>query len=123
MPRRPASDRVGFDYFLDPPTLPSISTGQPSSSAISKRRSPTSGAQLTTMREGDSAKRHAAAGSVPYDTPSLLRVAETAPYLHDGRARTLEVIFAKYNPTGGHGAAADLSPDQLRDLLEYLRSL
>ncbi len=58
-----------------------------------------------------------------YDTPSLVRVVETAPYLHDGRAETLSEIFTRYNPTGLHGDAADLSPERLADLVEYLKSL
>ena len=44
-----------------------------------------------------------------------------APYLHDGRAATLEEIFTKHNLSGLHGQAADLSPAELADLVEYLR--
>jgi YVTN family beta-propeller protein len=57
------------------------------------------------------------------DTPSLVRVAETPPYLHDGRAGSLTEIFTRWNPAGEHGGAADLSADQLADLIEYLKSL
>lgn len=58
-----------------------------------------------------------------FDTPSLYRISETAPYLHDGRATTLDEIFTRFNPAGLHGAAADLSPDELRDLVAYLKTL
>ncbi|MGE5194601.1 MAG: cytochrome c peroxidase [Deltaproteobacteria bacterium] len=58
-----------------------------------------------------------------FDTPTLLRISTTAPYLHDGRAATLEEIFAKYNPAGLHGRAADLPPQELADLVAFLRSL
>src|SRR5262249_24061805 len=58
-----------------------------------------------------------------FDTPSLRGVARTAPYLHDGRAGTLEEIFSKHNPKQLHGAAHALSPDEMKDLVAYLKSL
>jgi mono/diheme cytochrome c family protein len=61
--------------------------------------------------------------SETYDTPSLIRIAETAPYLHDGRAESLEAIFQKHNPSKRHGNAASLDAMQLADLIEYLKSL
>ena len=56
------------------------------------------------------------------DTPQLLNVALTAPYLHDGSARTLEEIWTVYNPNDKHGRTNDLSKDELNDLIEYLRT-
>jgi hypothetical protein len=61
--------------------------------------------------------------SAGIDTPSLRGVARTAPYLHDGRAATLEEIFTRYNPTRRHGAAHRLSAEELRDLVRFLKSL
>ena len=58
-----------------------------------------------------------------FDAPNLNNVYESAPYLHDGRATTLEEIWTKYNDEDQHGVANDLSKDQLNDLIEYLRSL
>jgi YVTN family beta-propeller protein len=60
---------------------------------------------------------------VEFDTPALLRISTTAPYLHDGRAATLEEVLTRYNTAGLHGRAADLSIGQLADLVEYLKSL
>jgi YVTN family beta-propeller protein len=57
------------------------------------------------------------------DTPSLRGVARTAPYLHDGRAATLEDIFIRHNAGRRHGAAHRLTPAELRDLVAYLESL
>jgi cytochrome c peroxidase len=57
------------------------------------------------------------------DTPALRGVGRTAPYLHDGRAATLEEIFTKHNPDKRHGAAHLLSDDELNDLIAYLKSL
>ena len=57
------------------------------------------------------------------DVPHLAGAYDTDPYLHDGRARTLEEIFGKYNPQKLHGKAHDLSPAEMQDLLEYVREL
>jgi cytochrome c peroxidase len=58
-----------------------------------------------------------------FDTPSLRGLRFTAPYLHDGRAATLEEIFTKYNLRHRHGQAHTLTPEELSDLLVFLESL
>ncbi len=58
-----------------------------------------------------------------FNTPSLLGVARTAPYLHDGRATTLEEVFTKHNQEKRHGDAHQLTPAELADLIAYLKSL
>jgi YVTN family beta-propeller protein len=60
---------------------------------------------------------------LPVDVPHLLGVYDGAPYLHDGRAKTLEEIFQKHNALKLHGKAHELTPDELRDLLAYVREL
>ena len=47
----------------------------------------------------------------------------TAPYLHDGRAVTLEEIWTLYSPDDRHGVTSDLGKQGLNDLIEYLRTL
>jgi cytochrome c peroxidase len=47
----------------------------------------------------------------------------TAPYLHDGSARTLEEIWTVFNPKDTHGVTNDLQKDELNDLIEYLKTL
>ena len=54
--------------------------------------------------------------------PPLTNIALTAPYLHDGSARTLEEIWTVYNPDDRHGRTNDLTKDELNDLIEYLRT-
>jgi len=55
------------------------------------------------------------------DTPSLIEVWRTAPYLHDGRAATLrEVLVDHQHPDG---RATRLTPADLNDLLMFLESL
>lgn len=58
-----------------------------------------------------------------FDTPTLIEVWRTAPYLHDGRAATMEDVFRKHNPDNRHGRTSDLSPDDLAALVEYVLSL
>ena len=58
-----------------------------------------------------------------FDIPHLLGVWNRAPYLHDGRAKTLLEIFQQHNPHDEHSTTSDLSEDQLRDLVEYLKTL
>ncbi len=57
------------------------------------------------------------------DTPSLLGVWATAPYLHDGRAPDLRAVLVTENPDDRHGRTGHLTPAQLDDLIAYLRQL
>jgi YVTN family beta-propeller protein len=57
------------------------------------------------------------------DVPQLTNIALTAPYLHDGSARTLEEIWTVFNPKDTHGVTNDLNKDELNDLIEYLKTL
>ena len=79
-----------------------------------------------TMR-GGGAKRLETIGltaeGIKLDIPHLVGVYATAPYLHDGRAATLEEIFSKYNTQHLHGKADELSDTQMKDLIEYVREL
>ena len=58
-----------------------------------------------------------------FDTPTLIEVWRTAPYLHDGSVATLRDLLTLANPNGRHGKTSHLSADQIRDLCEYLLSL
>lgn len=58
-----------------------------------------------------------------YDTPTLLSVYRTAPYLHHGEARTLEDVLRKCNPEDKHGKTSHLSDAQVADLVEFLKAL
>lgn len=58
-----------------------------------------------------------------YDTPTLLGVYRSAPYLHHGEAKTLEEVFTTLNPDDQHGKTKHLTKDQIADLIEYLKCL
>jgi YVTN family beta-propeller protein len=58
-----------------------------------------------------------------FDTPQLVDLEMTAPYLHDGKALTLEEIWTVYNPDDTHGYTRDIGKSGLNDLIEYLKTL
>ncbi|MFQ5640183.1 MAG: beta-propeller fold lactonase family protein [bacterium] len=72
-------------------------------------------ADVGTLAKTDSPKE--------FDVTHLVNLYATAPYLHDGRAATLEEIWTKFNPDDKHGVANDLTKAQLNDLVEYLKVL
>jgi len=57
------------------------------------------------------------------DTPTLLGVWETAPYLHDGSAPTLRDVITSKNPDDLHGFVSSLTPSEIDQLVAYLREL
>jgi DNA-binding beta-propeller fold protein YncE len=57
------------------------------------------------------------------DTPHLLGIGASAPYLHDGRAKTLEELWTTYQKNDLHGVSSYWSKEQLNDLVEYLKTL
>jgi len=58
-----------------------------------------------------------------FDVPHLNNIYATPPYLHDGRASSLDEIWTLYNVKDTHGLTNDLTKDQLNDLIEYLKTL
>lgn len=61
--------------------------------------------------------------SILFDTPHLNNIYASPPYLHDGRAETLEEIWTIYGKEDKHGYVNDMSKIQLNDLVDYLKSL
>ncbi len=57
-----------------------------------------------------------------FDVPHLNNVYDSAPYLHNGIAQTLEEIWTVYNPNDKHSVTNDLTKDQLNDLIEYIKT-
>lgn len=54
-----------------------------------------------------------------WDTPTLIEVWRTAPYLFDGRAATLHETFNDHK----HGINQKVSPKEMDELVEYVNSL
>lgn len=58
-----------------------------------------------------------------YDTPTLLGIYRSAPYLHDGSAATLQQMLSTSNPNDQHGKTQHLSDQQINDLVQFLKAL
>ena len=58
-----------------------------------------------------------------FDTPTLVEVWRTAPYLHDGRAATIKDVLTEFNKKDMHGKTSDLTEKQIEELVEYILSL
>lgn len=57
------------------------------------------------------------------NTPSLLGVSRTAPYLHDGSAQTLEERLLRERDSNLHGETATLTDADIDALVHYLKTL
>lgn len=82
-----------------------------------------SGPKYTSNKSFDVGTGRVTDRSPLVDTPQLPDIAYSAPYLHDGAARSLEEIWTIFNPKDQHGVTNDLTKDELNDLIEYLRTL
>lgn len=77
----------------------------------------------TNLKMADVGTLAATDDSMLFDTPHLNNIFASSPYLHDGRAQTLEEIWTKYSPHDQHGVANDMTKIQLNELIEYLKAL
>jgi len=69
-------------------------------------------------------ERHKFTGTLPEsDTPSLLGLAASAPYFHDGSAPTLEALLRDRGSVHGMGDTSKLSAPQIADLTAFLETL
>lgn len=57
------------------------------------------------------------------DTPTLLSLSRSAPFLHDGSAATLMDVLITGNPDDQHGVTSQLSKDQLEALIAFMLAL
>ena len=57
------------------------------------------------------------------DTPSLVGLAASAPYFHDGSAATLEALLRDRGAVHGMAETAKLSDQQITDLIAFLETL
>jgi DNA-binding beta-propeller fold protein YncE len=58
-----------------------------------------------------------------FDTPTLVELWRTGPYLHDGSALTLREVLVDRNPEDRHGVVSALTAEEITDLIAYLNSL
>ena len=79
----------------------------------------------TRMDECEQAQLQPYAGETRlFKAPSLRSVGLTGPYMHDGRFATLEqAVRNMWDYQQKAGVAEKLTDNDLRDLVEYLKSL
>jgi YVTN family beta-propeller protein len=58
-----------------------------------------------------------------FDTPTLVEVWRTAPYLHDGSAVTMKDVLTKFNKNDRHGRTSELTDKEIEDLAAFVLSL
>jgi len=131
----PETDAVAIDTYLksaDPVPRPYLAGGQLSPAAkrgknlfFSERVGCSTchaGSLYTDMRMYNVGSKTPCDRRREFDTPALIEVWRTAPYLHDGRYTTVKELIAK----GRHGKERgniDLSEQEINDLVEFVLSL
>ncbi len=78
-----------------------------------------SGPYFTNGQKYEIGKKGAYDKQNEWDTPTLIEVWRTGPYLHDGRYATLKEVFTVEQ----HGLKNQLSEEEIDQLLEYVSSL
>lgn len=64
-----------------------------------------------------------------FKTPTLRNIAVTGPYMHDGSLKTLEEVMELYNKGGeknpflGSVRVLDLTEEEIKDIIEFMKSL
>jgi len=130
---RPEEESVSIDEYLKslkPIPSPYLVRGKLSASAKCGQEifntagciSCHNGDFLTDMEEYDVGTGDGLDKNKKFDTPSLIEVWRTAPYLYDGRAATIKEVITKYNPQDKHGKTSNLSKKELRDLTNFVLS-
>lgn len=72
----------------------------------------------------ESSGQRLGSGPLPgVDTPTLYGLWNSAPYLHDGSAATLQEVLVDRNPADAHGVTSHLDDNDLQDLETWLLSL
>jgi cytochrome c peroxidase len=74
----------------------------------------------TDMKSYDVGTGKEVDAGLKFDTPTLVEVWRTAPYLHDGRAATMKEVLTRHNPGDKHGATTGLNEVQLEDLAAFV---
>jgi cytochrome c peroxidase len=81
-----------------------------------------SGKLLTDMQKYDVGTGKGREQGLEFDTPTLVEIWRSAPYLNDGRAATIEEVITKFNPDDKHGITSNLTTKQKNDLAQFVLS-
>lgn len=79
---------------------------------------------FTDMKQYDvgTRRRRDGAGTI-FDTPTLVELWRSGPYLHDGSATTVRDVLRRQNPSDKHGKTSHLTEREIDDLATYVLSL
>ncbi len=133
--RRPERDAVAIDkYLMSLRPIPSPyldKTGNLSESALNgeflfeqaKCNICHNGEYFTDMKKHDVDSGLDEYKGFKFDTPTLREVWRTAPYLYDGRAKSVFDMLKIHNKSDKHGKTSNLSDKDLRDLEQYILTL
>jgi cytochrome c peroxidase len=130
---RPEEEAAAIDEYLkslEPVSSPYLRDGKLGQSARRGRKLFQSagcakcheGSLFTDMQKHDVGTGEGLDQGVKFDTPTLVEVWRTAPYLYDGRSATVQEVLTKYNPQDKHGVTSKLTEDQIKDLAAFVLS-
>ncbi len=78
------------------------------------------GPNWTRSGTDDPPKLYDVGTGIEADVPSLRHLWDTAPYLHNGRAKTLREVRTLCKTGDGHGNTSHLTEQELDDLIQFL---
>jgi cytochrome c peroxidase len=82
-----------------------------------------SGPYLTNQKSYDLGTGKGAETGKPIDVPTLREIWRTAPYLHDGRAATIEAAITELNRNAEFHEQCGVRDDEVGALAAYLKTL
>lgn len=130
---RPEEEAIAIDRYLkslEPIPSPHLVDGRLSESARRGRklfknagcRSCHKGWLRTDLQSYDVGTAIGLDQGRKFDTPTLVEVWRTAPYLNDGRATSIEDVLTKFNPNDKHGVTSNLTEKEIKDLAQFVLS-
>ncbi|UCE49207.1 MAG: beta-propeller fold lactonase family protein [Phycisphaerales bacterium] len=130
---RPEEESAAMDEYLKalkPIPSPYLVDGKLSEAARRGRKvfhkagcsSCHSGPLFTNLQEYDVGTGDGRDKGLKFDTPSLVEIWRTAPYLYDGRAATINDVVTTFNRHDKHGHTSDLCEEEIKDLVEFVLS-
>jgi cytochrome c peroxidase len=107
--------------------LPTVRTPTRDAVAVARGKKLFDGQGCRTCHDGANytdQEKHKFGGTLPEsDTPSLLGLAASAPYFHDGSAATLEALLRDRGAVHGMAETAKLDDAQIADMTAFLETL
>jgi hypothetical protein len=131
---RPEEDALAVDAYLKslrPAPSPYLEDGKMSAAGERGRkvfektgcRACHAGPLYTDLQKHDVGAGRGSEAGMAFDTPSLVEVWRTAPYLHDGRAPSIKGLLTSADSGPIHHVARRLKQQDLGDLIVFVQSI